>query len=668
LDIGGMNLLSDFDPWLRPYQELITKRAEAAQQKELELTGERGLVNFANGHLYFGLHKIKSGWLFREWAPNATSVYLIGEFTNWQEHPDYALIPIGQGIWQIELKSPHIEPGTLYRLSIHWPGGHGHRIPSYAKRVIQDPLTYICNAQFWSPPTYTWKNSAPSQPLTAPLIYEAHVGMSSEEPRIANFTHFRQNILPHIAQAGYNTIQLMAIQEHPYYGSFGYHVSNFFAVSSRFGTPEELKALVDEAHGLGLRVIMDLVHSHSVKNENEGLGLFDGTPYQYFHGNERRNHQAWDSLCFDYGKNQVLHFLLSNLKFWIEEYHFDGFRFDGVTSMLYYDHGLSRDFTDYPLYFDHTQDEDALTYLYLANKLIHEINPAALTVAEEMSGYPGVAAPLENQGLGFDYRLAMGIPDYWIKIIKEKPDESWNIGNIFYELVNKRSEERVISYCESHDQALVGDKTLIFRLIDKDMYWHMDKASQNHLVDRGLALHKMIRLITLSTAGGGYLNFMGNEFGHPEWIDFPRAGNGWSYTYARRQWNLAHNPFLRYHYLLDFDRAMIQLASQYQILASTGASSLYEDESSQVLIYMRGDLIFAFNFNPTQSFFNYTFPLNIQGAWAILLNSDSKLYGGSNRIDESVQHICRPLEPTKTQSYLQLYLPSRTALVLHKTS
>ena len=174
----------------------------------------------------------------------------------------------------------------------------------------------------------------------------------------------------------------MAIQEHPYYGSFGYHVSSFYAASSRFGTPDDLKHLIDDAHSMGIAVIMDIVHSHAVKNELEGLGRFDGSYNQYFYGDHRREHPAWDSLCFDYGKNEVLHFLLSNCKFWLEEYGFDGFRFDGVTSMLYYSHGLGQAFGSYDDYYNGGQDTNAITYLSLANEVIHTVNPNAITIAE----------------------------------------------------------------------------------------------------------------------------------------------------------------------------------------------------------------------------------------------------------------------------------------------
>jgi 1,4-alpha-glucan branching enzyme len=459
----------------------------------------------------------------------------------------------------------------------------------------------------------------------------------------------------------------MAIQEHPFYGSFGYHVSSFFAASSRFGNPEDLKELIDTAHASGIRVIMDLVHSHSVKNVNEGLGLFDGSPGQYFHTNERRNHVAWDSLCFDYGKDKVIHFLLSNCRYWLEEYKFDGFRFDGITSMIYYDHGLGKNFTTYGDYFDGGQDIDAIVYLYLANKMIHEFRPHALTIAEEMSGMPGLAADTDSRGYGFDYRLSMGVPDFWIKLVKEIVDEHWNMGPIMHELSQHRPEEKVISYCESHDQALVGDKTLIFRMIDAEMYTGMNISSHSLVIDRGIALHKMIRLITFSTAGGGYLNFMGNEFGHPEWIDFPREGNNWSYKYARRQWKLVKHHDLKYQYLAAFDREMVKLQGEYKILDEPYIGRIYENSFDKVVAYTRGDLLFVFNFHPSNSFTDYGIP--IKGKFRILIDSDDPAFGGFDRLDRETIYFSMKKTSRQTLNvpfYLYLYLPSRTAIVFKR--
>ena len=531
------------DPYLSPYAEAIWGRYEYARHMEKKLTGgTQTLADFASGYLYFGLHKTAGGWVFREWAPNATAIYLIGDFNRWEKREEYALQRIDNGNWEIKLPADAMKHGQFFKLLVEWDGGSGERIPAWTRRVVQDDQTKLFSAQVWDPDEpYRFRNPnfvAQRDPL---LIYECHIGMSSQEEKVSTYEEFRLTVLPRIARLGYNCIQIMAIQEHPYYGSFGYHVSSFFAASSRFGTPDDLKHLIDDAHGLGIAVIMDLVHSHAVKNEQEGLGRFDGTPYQYFHGGDRREHPAWDSLLFDYAKPQVMHFLLSNCKFWLEEYHFDGFRFDGVTSMLYRSHGLGEDFGSYDAYYNMNQDGDAICYLTLANKLIHQVNRHAITIAEEMSGMPGLARPVDDGGMGFDYRLAMGIPDFWIKYIKDVKDEAGKVGHSYWELTNRRADEKTISYAESHDQALVGDKTSIFRLIDAEMDWHMQKGDDTLLVDRGIALHKMIRLVTATTMNGGYLNFMGNEFGHPEWIDFPREGNGWSYKYARRQWDLVDN-------------------------------------------------------------------------------------------------------------------------------
>jgi 1,4-alpha-glucan branching enzyme len=652
------------DPWLGPYEAIIGRRQSEVFEKEAELTkGDTDLSGFATGYLYFGLHRTNSGWIIREWAPNATDVYVTGTFSQWKELPEFRMKPLENGVWELKVKQEMIAHGDLFKLSVYWTGGQGYRLPSYIRRVVQDEETKMFNAQVWSPPKpYNWKYKSINAAGRPPFIYEAHVGMSTSREGIGTFGEFSRHILPRIREAGYNTIQLMAIQEHPYYGSFGYHVSNFFAVSSRFGTPDELKQLIDEAHSMDIAVIMDLVHSHSVKNELEGLGNFDGTPYQYFHAGFRREHVAWDSLCFNYGKNEVIHFLLSNCKFWLEEYHFDGFRFDGVTSMLYYDHGLSRNFTDYGMYYDGQQDEDAIVYMSLANRLIKQVNPGAITIAEEMSGMPGLAAPLEHGGYGFDFRMAMGVPDYWIKIIKERSDENWNVSELYHELTSKRNDEKTISYAESHDQALVGDKTIIFRLIDKEMYFFMNKTSTNLVIDRGLALHKMIRLVTAATGGGGYLNFMGNEFGHPEWIDFPREGNNWSYKYARRQWSLVDNPDLKYHFLADFDHDMIWLLRDQKLLDIPYCSLLADNRPDLILAFERGEFVFVFNFNPERSFTDYGIRTS-PGKYKIVLNTDNPRYGGKGLVDESITYYARMESKLNDPHYLKFYIPARSALV-----
>ena len=659
------------DSWLEPFEDAIRGRHDHTEWVKNKLTknGKYTLAQFASGHEYFGLHKTARGWVFREWAPNATEIFLVGDFNNWQEQPKYQLKRIeGTGNWELKLSEKAIRHGDLYKMKVKWNGGEGERIPAWCRRVVQDEQTKIFSAQVWHPEhPYVMKKKR-FKPNTGPLlIYECHVGMSQDAEKVGSYREFMENVLPRVAEDGYNCIQVMAIQEHPYYGSFGYHVSSFFAPSSRFGTPEELKELIDTAHKMGLAVIMDIVHSHAVKNEVEGLGNLAGDPNQFFYPGDRHQHPAWDSLCFDYGKDEVIHFLLSNCRYWMEEYGFDGFRFDGVTSMLYYSHGLGEAFCGYPDYFNGHQDDNAICYLTLANLLIHEVNPNAITIAEEVSGMPGLAARYEDGGYGFDYRMAMNIPDYWIKTIKELRDEDWKPSSIFWEVRNRRPDEKTISYCESHDQALVGDKTLIFRLIDADMYWHFKKGDENGTVHRGIALHKMIRLVTAAAINGGYLNFMGNEFGHPEWIDFPREGNGWSYKYARRQWNLVDNKELDYHYLGDFDKAMISVLKSEKELQKKPVVEIWHNDGDQVLAFMRGDLIFVFNFNPTRSFTDYGF-LVPTGSYEVVLNTDSTDFGGNGLADDTMTHLTNfdELYVKDHKEWLKLYLPARSAVVLKK--
>ena len=653
------------DPWLEPFRDAIEGRAAYVKRLAKRLAGRQRLSDWASAHEHYGLHRTARGWVFREWAPNATAIWLVGDFSNWELDKRFALArKPGTGDWEVRLPARAVRHGQFYRLEIRWEGGRGERIPAYARRVVQDPDTNLFAAQVWEPEApYEWRNTSPRRPGT-PLIYEAHVGMSSEERKIADYAEFRDVMLPRIKAAGYNTVQLMAVMEHPYYGSFGYHVSSFFAASSRFGTPEDLKSLIDTAHGMGLRVIMDLVHSHSVKNERDGLSLFDGTDCQYFHSGPRGWHSAWDSRCFDYGKTEVLHFLLSNCRFWLDEYRFDGFRFDGITSMMYLDHGLGVAFTDYGMYFNGNIDVDALAYIALANCVIHEVNHNAVTIAEDVSGMPGCAAALKDGGMGFDYRMAMGVPDYWFRLADETADENWSMHGLYHALTDRRREEKVVSYVESHDQALVGGKTFFFQLVDKEVYFGMRNDQRNLAVERGVALHKMARLATFALNGGAYLNFMGNEFGHPEWIDFPREGNGYSFDHARRQWSLRDDLQLRFKALGDWDAEMMRHLAKGSHLA-VDPIPLARNESDQVLAFYRGGFVFVFNFSPVNSYSNYGVLVPPGRKYRLILDSDETRFGGQGRIAAGQCFLPHNVEQgDEIVQQIRLYLPARTVLVL----
>jgi len=652
------------DPYLEPYGDDINIRMENYFSVLQELAGNGSLSDFADGHLYFGIHPTDDGWVYREWAPAAEAMFFTGDFNNWElySHP---MKKLENGVFEIKLSGKDtLKIGQHVQAIVIHNGETLRRVPSYATRVVQDKDTYIWCAQLDDTlfDGFHWSDSK-FKPAATPLIYECHIGMAQETYSVGTYKEFTEKILPRIKKLGYNAIQLMAIMEHPYYASFGYQVSSFFAPSSRYGTNRELKELINTAHKMGIAVLLDLVHSHAVKNVGDGLNLFDGTEYQYFHEGEKGNHSAWGTKLFNYGKNEVLHFLLSNLKYWIEIFHFDGFRFDGVTSMLYHDHGLGSAFCNYGMYFSMNTDTEAVTYLQLANSLIHSLKPSAITVAEDMSGMPGMCLPIEDGGIGFDFRLSMGVPDLWIKLIKEKTDENWDMHHLWYELNCRRPKEKNIGYCESHDQALVGDKTIMFRLCDKEMYTGMNRDSQNLIIDRGVALHKMIRLVTSTLAGEGHLNFMGNEFGHPEWIDFPREGNGWSYHYCRRQWSLADNELLRYGQLEEFDRAMISLLRKDRILTKKTENEWIHGED-KIIIYTKGSDVFVFNFNPSQSFEGYFIPVKKDGEYSAVLSTDESIFGGFGRIDTEYLYKTEKLDDGRTG--FKCYLPSRTAVVFKR--
>lgn len=654
----------EIDPYLAAFQPDLELRMENLKRKKKELlkTGET-LVDFANGHHYFGFHRTKKGWVYREWAPAAEKMYLTGDFNNWDVE-DCPMTALENGVFEVYLEGKKtLKEGQKVQAIVVHNGEKLRRIPLYATRVVQDPDTYLWCGEVedtFAPYPWTDENFKPER---TPFIYECHIGMAQEKGAVGSYREFTENILPRIRDLGYNTIQIMAVMEHPYYGSFGYQVSNFFAAASRYGCSRELKELINAAHGMGIAVLLDVVHSHAVKNTNEGLNEFDGTVYQFFHEGEKGDHSAWGTKLFNYGKNEVIHFLLSNLKYWMEVFHFDGFRFDGVTSMLYHDHGLGSAFTNYGMYFSMNTDVEAVTYLQLANELVHKYNKKALTVAEDMSGMPGMCLPIKDGGIGFDYRLSMGVPDLWIKTIKDCRDEQWDMEKLWYELTGRRPKEKNIGYAESHDQALVGDKTILFRLCDAQMYTGMSKFGENPVVDRGIALHKMIRLLTASLAGEGYLNFMGNEFGHPEWIDFPREGNGWSYHYCRRQWSLVDNENLRYRELNDFDKAMIKLLKKERLLAKT-AEKRWVHQEDKIIIYTKGDFVFLFNFHPTRSFEGYFVPVEKEGTYKVVLSTDDGVFGGYDRVDKNYRYKAEKT-PADWVGF-PCYLPARSGIVLKK--
>jgi len=647
---------------------------------ELE-KNEGGVEKFAEGYKIFGWNRDdeKGGYVYREWLPNAKQVFLIGNFNDWQNTTP--LTSEGYGRWALFVKdkadgSPGIDHATQVKVRIEANDGGWHdRVPAWTKLAWQDHTTNLFNGVFWEPPEedrYVFQNPRPPKPGNL-KIYEAHVGMASVEPKVATYTEFAEVVLPRIKRMGYNAVQLMAVAEHAHYGCFGYHVTSFYAPASRSGTPEELKYLIDTAHGLGIQVLMDLVHAHASSNTLDGIAQMDGTDHCYTHGGLKGHHSDWDSKIFNYLKYEVLRFLLSNVKWWLEEYQFDGFRFDGVTSMLYQSHGIGKGYTGgFHEYFGPDADIDSHIYLMLANDLIHRVVPSAVTVGEDVSGMPTLCLPVEWGGFGFDYRLAMAIPDMFIKYLKESTDDGWGMGHLVHTLTNRRYMEKVIAYAESHDQAIVGDKTLAFWLMDAEMYTGMSVFTSpfpSMCVDRGLALHKMIRLIVLSLGGEGYLNFMGNEFGHPEWIDFPRPENGWSHHHCRRRWDLPEDDLLRYKFFQAFDELMQACENRFKFVSAQHQYVSKKDENDKVIIFERGDLVFAFNFHPCNSYEGYQIGTHCDEPMRCVLDTDEGRFGGHMRLDYGHGNPFPPLHGIDKRPHsVKLYMPSRTAQVLCRES
>ena len=679
--VEGPKKISEFDlinqdPYLKNYEWCIKRRNEHFKNLLHQIeSNEKSLENFANSYQNMGLHVLPNGDIkYREYAPGARGIALFGEFNNWNRDQYWAKRD-QYGFWELIIPNedgkPRIKHKTKVKCNVVLSNGQwADRNPIWIEYLYQNTQSLIFDGVFWNPEEkYVWKY--PKKHLDKPRslrIYEAHVGMSSFYPKVTTYKDFTENILPRIKRLGYTAVQLMAIMHHANYASFGYHVNNFFAISSLFGTPEDLMELIDKAHEMGLFMIMDIVHSHASSNVDDGFNNWDGTDYLYFHGGKMGHHSLWDSRLFNYSSYETLRFLLSNCAYYSEKFRFDGFRFDGITSILYRNHGIRYSFSgDYNEYFSNNFDEDGGVYLMLANKLLHQINPEVITIAEDVSGMPGLCLTVEQGGFGFDYRLNMSVSDKWIQLLKEYKDENWNMGNLIFTLTNRRYNEKHVGYCESHDQSIVGDKTIAMWLFDKEMYWNMScNSPETIVISRGMSLHKLIRMITFALGGEAYLCFMGNEFGHPEWVDFPRPGNGFSYAHCRRRWDLCDNKNLRYKYLYNWDVAMNKLDDVFNFISSPFQYVSLKHEDDKIVVFEKGDLLFVFNFHPNKSFENYKIGTKWGTKHKIVLDSDEFRFFGKGRLDYGHDHFFPIIKEgwNNRPNQFNLYIPSRTCMVL----
>ena len=664
------------DEYLKPFELNIKKRVLKYKETMDEiLKNEITLEYFSKSYEHMGLNLLRNGDIkYREYAPGAKGISLFGEFNNWNKEQYWAKQD-KFGYWELiipnENGAPKIQHGQIVKVNVVLEDGNWmERNPVWSRHLIQNKESMILENVFWNPEIkYKWK--FPQKHIKKPnslRIYEVHIGLSSFDPKINTYKEFAENILPRVKKMGYTAIQFMAIMEHADYASFGYHVNYLFAVSSRFGTPEEFMYLIDKCHENGLFVIMDIIHSHASSNVNDGFNYWDGTDHLYFHGGELGKHVQWNSRLYNYSSYETLRLLLSSCAYYINEFRIDGFRFDCVTSMLYTHHGIDYVFTgNYQEYFGEFFNEESSVYLMLANSLIHKINPEALTIAEDFSGMPGLCRPIEEGGYGFDYKLNMKICDKWKHFLMNLKDEEWNMGDIVYTLTNRRYNEKHISYCESHDQSFIGNYSLSSLLFSSERFWNMSiNSPETIVIGRGIALHKMIRLLSFALGGEGYLSFMGNEFGCPDSLDFPKKGNRFSYSHCRRRWDLCDNKELRYQFLYNWEIIMNLLEEIFNFIGSKEEYISTKHEDDKVIVFEKGVLLFVFNFHPVKSFEGYQIGTKWGSKHKIILDSDEERFMGKGRLKAGHDNLFPCIKKVfHNRPYnMKVYLPSRTCMVL----
>lgn len=669
------NPLEDND--LRSYHPFLIERGRRFEAEYRRIVDQyTSVYNYANLANELGLHCVpgedgQNKWIWREYMPGADTVWLTTEKYHFQRHARQRFTKKADGIFELILPYDALAHGMYVELRVE-PAAYTvlnpdgiptalKRVPAFSTWVEQNKEipTQWCARIFHPEKPYCFREKNPEIPSFL-RIYEAHVGMAQPDTKhigesAGTYLDFANNILPRIKKGGYTCVQLMGILEHPLYRSFGYQVSNYFAPCSRFGTPDDCKQMIDAAHALGLSVILDIPHAHACANTEQGLYQYDGTPYFFM---DKIN--QWGTPSFDFSNEMTRRFLLSNLRYWLEEYHVDGFRFDAVGNMLYKDFGVDDNFSHTGRCFygkdgkPRTNNEGEL-YIALANHLIHEINPKGISIAEEFSGMPGLTCLPKDGGLGFDARFAMGIPDYWEKFIKKPQD----LGSMWYEMNNHRPYDHTISYVECHDQCINGHDAMIWRLLGDDMYNAMLMETETWKVSRGLAFYRLMRLITLATADKGYLNFMGNEFGHPEWLD--------AEEHAHRQWRLAEDTSLKYACLNAWDQAQMQLVSDNIESFKTPAMFRYIHEDKRLLAFERGALLFVFNFNETQAFSDLCFAVT-PGKYLEILSSDERRFAGHDNLritEPPLEHFTQPcFDPNLGD--ITLYIPPMIVLVLKR--
>ena len=562
------------------------------------------------------------GVLFAVWAPNALRVSVVGEFNEWDGRRHSMRFHVDNGIW--ELFIPGLGEGTLYKYEIKT------RYQGYMVSKA-DPVGFYSelrpkNASIvWDIGKYEWQDQdwvesrAEKQAADAPIsIYEVHLGSwrRKEGWEWLTYQDLARDLIPYVKHMGYTHIELLPIAEHPFDGSWGYQVTGFFAPTSRFGTPDEFMAFVDACHQEGIGVILDWVPAHYPKDE-VGLGFFDGT-HLYEHADPRQGaHPDWGTYIFNYARNEVSQFLISNALFWLDKYHIDGLRVDAVASMLYLD--FSREPGEWvPNRFGGRENLDAIAFIRRFNTAVHQYFPGVITLAEESTSWPGVSHPVSEGGLGFSYKWNMGWMHDTLQYIETDPIyRSFHHGTLTFSLLYAFSEKFVLPF--SHDEVVHLKKNMLDKM-PGDLW---QKFANLRLLFGYQWSHP-----------GKKLQFMGTEFG--QW----------------REWNEAQS--LDWH-LLDQDSKHIGLQELVRDLNGLyrSESALHEEEYSwngffwvdlhdsqnSILSYGRrsvdddGTILVVCNFTPVVRP-GYRLGVPEPGVYEEILNTDAADYGGSNVVNE----------------------------------
>lgn len=593
----------------------------------------------------------QQGVYFALWAPNAQSVSVVGGFNGWNRdsHPMQPRWD-GSGIWEVFI--PGIGEGEVYKYYLVStngyavekadPYGYQTEIPPKTASVVRG-LDYKWKDSKWL--QQREKQSILDQPLS---IYELHPGSwrRKEGNEFLSYHELAQELPKYCRELGFTHVELMPVMEHPFYGSWGYQLTGYFAPSSRYGSPQDFMFLVDALHQAGIGVILDWVPSHFPSDEH-GLGYFDGT-HLYEHPDPRKGfHKDWNSLIFNYGRNEVRSFLISNALYWLDKYHIDGLRVDAVASILYLDY--SRNHGEWePNEFGGRENLDAISFIKDFNDAVHTQQPHTFTVAEESTAFPGVTAPTYEGGLGFDLKWMMGWMHDTLSYFQKDPMyRSWHQGQLAFSIHYAFSEKFVLPL--SHDEVVYGKNSLINKMPGDE--WQ--KFANLRLLFSYMWGHP-----------GGKLLFMGGEFGQQhEWRhDFSLD---W---HEHEQGNLQQGVSVllqELNQLYQTEPALYQ--NNY---APEGFEWVdFNDMSNSVFCWLRKgsdtkeQLLFIGNFTPNV-LKNYRVGVPQSGRYAELFNSDDWKYGGSGVRNTNLETA--PVSRHGREHSLSLKLPPLGVVVLKR--